>query len=98
MGVLAEPRWGLNTFAADVIAGSLEISSFEDGGRELERGKVGRKLDGREEGGALSVMLLSACCGDVWAVSYRTKFQKAFSCRRLSVAARANGGGWLHIF
>ena len=78
-------RWGLvalscelDTLAADVIAGSREISSFEDGGRELERGKGGGKLDRCEEGGALFVMLLSACCGDFWAVSYRAKFQKAF--------------------
>ena len=75
--------WALGTTAADVIAGYLEKSSYEAGGKEIEEGKLRGKLDGRVEGDVLFEMLLSACCGDVWAVSYRTKFQKAFSCRRL---------------
>ena len=92
IGGLAEPRWKLDTLAADVItvvadviAGYREESNLRVGGKELEEGEVRRKLDEGVEGSALSVMLLSACCGDVWAVSYRTKFQEAFSCRRLSV-------------
>ena len=84
-GLRSAVSWELNTLAADVIAGSRGISSFECGGKELERGDEEGKLDGYGEGVALSVTLMSACCGDVWAMSYRTKFQKAFSCLRLSV-------------